>query len=331
MLFSETSGSAAALCALYSGVIAFILILIISTLLSKAANKNIIDAAHSAFGAFGKYAVSIIILLYLAVSSLITLSEFSNLTKLISFPTAPVSFVAIFIAISAAFAAFGGLRTVLRLHGIFVPLILAATVLLIASTVYTGDILNLFPILGTSTERLFGKGLSGIIMYTDIILFFLITPKAPDSQQANKKVLFNTGIGVLINFLFILAFNLSIPYSTSAEGHFPVYLLLKEVYYGRFFQRIDAIILLVSNISGMLYLALNIFLFCNILKQTFNINKRPAVLIYTAAIFFAVVGSRLIPSNLLTYLVFICGFSAFAIMLLASFFAKRRSATNEDK
>lgn len=293
---------------------------------------NIVDAAQSAFGAIGKYAVSVIIISYLAISALVALGEFSHLTKLISFPTAPTLFVSVFISLGAVFAVFAGFKAILRLHGIFIPLIWVAIALLIVSTIYKGDVSNLFPILGTGTENLLGKGLSGIVVYTDILLLFLIAPEEKTRKQINRTVLRSTGLGVLINVLFVLAFNLSVPYSTSSGDHSPIYLLLKEVYYGRFFQRIDAIILFVSSISAMLYLALNTFLFGNLLRQTFKTkNIRPITLIYTLVIFALASGSSLIPSGILTYLIFMCGFSALFTVLIVLLFVKRRTNFGDSK
>jgi spore germination protein KC len=54
---------------------------------------------------------------------------------------------------------------------------------------------------------------------------------------------------------------------------------MKQVSYGRFFQRVDAIVLLVSSLWGMLSLCLQLCLITKIFSKTFNVNSKPAVII----------------------------------------------------
>ena len=330
-LFPKTAGAAAALSAAFSAALFFGLAALIILAFLHLPKINILDAAESVLGVFGRRIVALIILLYLSVSAIVALGEFSELTKLISFPTAPTAFCALFFIIAAIVGAFGGFSAISRLHRIFVPITVFVLFVIIISTLWNGDFSNLFPVLGRGAESVFGKGISGIIMYTDLCLLFLISPTDNLPERPKKTILASVLFGILTVSLVIFAFTVRIPFPVSAEGQFPIYLLLKEIHYGRFFQRIDAILLMVATLSGMLYLALNLFFFTNTLKTDFGLSDtKPCILPVALTLFFSSAGVKYIPAELLETLLFCSGFAVWAVFLLVIFFTKvRRKQLNE--
>jgi len=71
----------------------------------------------------------------------------------------------------------------------------------------------------------------------------------------------------------VLSYTAKIPYPLSKEESFPLYLLVKEVYYGRFFQRIDAAVLLIAALWGMSALSFNLYLILKIMKESFGVGS----------------------------------------------------------
>ena len=330
-LFPKTAGTAAALSAAFSAVLAFGLAALIVSAFLHLPRINIIDAAESVLGVLGRKIVALIILLYLAVSAIVALGEFSELTTLISFPTAPTAFCALFFIVAAIVGAVGGFSSISRLHRIFVPITTFILFVIVISTLWNGDFSNLFPVLGRGAESVFGKGISGIIMYTDLCLLFLISPTDKLTVKSKKPVFISVLFGIFTVVLIIFAFTVRIPYPVSAEGQFPIYLLLKEIHYGRFFQRIDAILLMVATLSGMLYLSLNLLFLTNTLKTDFGISDtKPCIFPVALTLFFSSAGVKFIPAELLKTLLFCSSFAIWAVFLLVIFFTKvRRKQLNE--
>lgn len=324
-LFPKTAGTAAALSSAFSAVLTFGLVVLIASAFLRLPRINILDAAESVLGVFGRKIIALVILLYLFVSAIVALGEFSELTRLISFPTAPTAFCALFFIIAAIIGAFGGFSAISRLHRIFVPITVFVLFVIVISTLWNGDFSNLFPVLGRGAESVFGKGISGIIMYTDLCLLFLISPTDKLSEKPKNSVLPSVFLGIFTVALIIFAFTVRIPYPVSAEGQFPIYLLLKEIHYGRFFQRIDAILLMVATLSGMLYLAFNLFFFTNTLKTDFGLSDaKPCILPVGLTLFFSSAGVKFIPAEWLKTLLFCSGFAVWAVFLLVIFFTKVR-------
>jgi len=322
-LFPKTAGTAAALSAGFSAILAFVMIFLIVAVFLRIPRINILDVAESAFGVLGRKIFALLILLYLFTSAIVTLGEFSELTKLISFPTAPIAFCALFFTIAATVGVFGGFSAISRLHRLFVPATALVLFVIVISTLWNADFSNLFPVLGRGAESVFGKGISGIIMHTDILLLFLITPSDKRSHKSKNTVLVPVLFGLFTVVAVIFAFTVRIPYPVSAEGQFPIYLLLKEIHYGRFFQRIDAILLIVATLCGMLYLAFNLFFFTDILKSDFGVSDaRPCILPVALTIFFSSAGVKFIPAEFLEVLLFCSGFALWGVFLLVILFMK---------
>ena len=341
VLFSRVSGTAAALNSLYSGLIVLALLLFLLTMLKDRFNISIMNRAKAVFGRAGQIIVCVFVILYLAVSAIVALKEVSMLAKLLAFPAAPMAFVSMFFVVAAFLSVLGGIKTVSALHRLFVPFTVAILAVTVISTLRQGNLTHLYPIFGLGIDRLFGTGVSGVVMYTDIVLLFLISPEASASQEAEDKefatkssVLCSAAFGIVLTVLIIFAFNVRIPYPVSAEGQFPIFLLLKEVHYGRFFQRIDAALLLAAVLSGMLYLSLNLSLFADAFKRCFNLSAtRPLAAVMAPLFFFCVAGVDFIPAEVLEMLLFCGSFGVWAIFIVVAVFVfiKERRSDNSEK
>lgn len=275
--FAKRGGTAAGLSAILSGAAAFALIFAITEIYKKSGKKNITELAEDKFGKTGKYITALIMLIYLFVSAVYALREFTGLVKFISFPTAPVWFVALFFTAAMIIGISRGMNSIVRTHIAVVPSAVFLTAVVLVSAVVCGDARNLLPVLGNGAASAAAGGVRGIMMYSDIVLLFLLNPFCRSAEETAKIARKITAFSVVINIIFIITLAAVIPYPLSGETEFPVYRLLKMVYYGRFFQRIDAIYMLAVVLSGMLYLSFAVFSVCLVLKQAFGLSKPRAV------------------------------------------------------
>lgn len=333
LLFVGISGTGAPLSALCSGIAALIIIYISTRrFYHNADSGNILQRVQKLSGHFGKYLMAFILLGYLTFSSAFILNEFSHLTKLIAFPTAPLWFVALFLVIAALTGSLSGGIGLLRISKFIAPFLLATMLLLLISVLCQSDFLNLFPVLGTGIENTLGKGLSGITLYSDILLVFMINPSSGSSASTRNAVLTASVIAAIINILAILTFTAKIPYPLSLDGDFPMYLLLKEVYYGRFFQRIDALFLLASSLCGMFSLSLNFYLITKVLAQCFDITHYQATLFPVAVIMFLLgLGCLPVTQNIITTILFFLALVIMVTVLAVSILTGKGVNTSHEK
>ena len=330
MAFIKTAQFAASLTTLLGGSFSIFVIFLIARFLLKHISGNILDAAQSVFGTAGKIIASSLLFLYLVLSAVFTLSDFSKLIALIAFPTSPMWYICGFLILGAVIGALGNLRAVIRLHGFFVPLILIVFALLLIFTIFPFGSADTTQNAPQNLSPSINNLLSQISLYGDILLLFLIAPTKESRKYLAKKIGYSGICSLALNTLFILAFTLKIPASVAQNGQFPVYLLMKEVYFGRFFQRLDAMILLIAALSAMLYLALNLKLSSSVLHQGFCLAQNriiPAVL--GISVLFLALNEWIFPSGSLQNLVQVFGIGGLAILIVIAIFAEVRRLINE--
>ncbi len=331
MTVFKASGSAAPLFSFLSGIAAIGFIWLISSFLFKNINGNLLDAAKSCFGKTGKLLFTLLIIFYLAVSLIFTIKSFSSLIGLIAFPSSPLWFVAAFLVLGAILAALGSTSSILRIHGVFVPIIAIVFILLTVSTIFTGDTLRISSPASTEVSSAV-NALSGIIFYADILILLLLAPTKENRRHISKAISIGAIFAFLLNFLFTLSFTLNIPQSIAQNQQFPIYLLMKEVYFGRFFQRLDAFILLISALSAMLYMSLNLNMIGSVLKQGLETSSGPPLIILIGILSaLAALANNIFPSDTILSSLYVCSFGLIAYSGLTAIWIKVRCFLSEKK
>lgn len=283
LLYTRIAGTGAPLSALISGAISVLFVFFMLARLSK--NSDIFSIERTT-GKFSKIILGFVLLCYLFLSASYQLVETAGFVKLLSFPESPLWFVSLFLIISATFGALCGKRTLLRITGFVVSGFLFSLLTLVLSVLFQSTTSNLFPILGNGFPQTFTSGLSGISLYSDIILLFLLKPNLSANKNTYRTVIVSTIVSVLFTLLVVIAYTAKIPYPISSQEQYPVYLLLKEVYLGRFFQRIDAVFLLASALNAMLTLSIQLFLVSEVCRRFFNITSPKATIFPSALLLF---------------------------------------------
>ncbi len=329
-LFFRHAANSAFISAALSGFFAFAAIFLLARLYSKKKASSLPDSNLLSFGRVGRYIIFVLATICLFFSAVAALNDFSSLAKQISFPSAPLWFVCLFFAVAAFVGACGGISALSRIHKRFVPLIVAGLVLLIVSVIWTGNPIRLTPILGNGIDSVLSGSLSGTIMYADVFIFFLLLPEDKEKAFSCRKIVSFASIGIALTALFVFALNLVISSQTVSSSEFPFYLAIKEVHYGRFFQRIDAVMLFVSSLSGMLYLALNTAAFAALAERILKTGQ--SKLLAACYVFFLIIFallSRALDAKFFTFLYYVLGFSGVALVLLIMLFAARRKSNEK--
>lgn len=289
LLYTANAGTGAPISALVSGLLILGIIWFFSYRLISDNNKNIFTFTETSNkpATFSTLIFGIFLVSYLFLDSVYILTETVGLLKAISFPESPLWFVAVFLVLGAICGAFGGYFNLLRISGFIAVFFLTVLTFLFFSVLIQSEATYLFPILGEGIQGITSGGTSGITLYSDILLLFLLKPENTSKKQMRNTVIIATAVGVLFTLLLTITYTAKIPYPISTQENFPIYLLLKEVYFGRFFQRIDAIFLLSSTLCQTLSLGLNLYLIFKTFKHVFNITSARTIIFPTAILLFS--------------------------------------------
>lgn len=288
-VFVDASGSAAAISAFISGAAAFLVIWLLITLQKKSGNKTLVEIAGEKLGEAAKYTIFVLIFVYLLFSASMTLRETGEFIRAVSFPSAPLLFVFLFIIAGSVICCAQGFDAIGRTHSVIVPFAALVTVIITLFAIPKGTVSNLTPYLGYGAKSVFLKGLSGIGLYGDLIILFMLVPFSKPETKFKSTALLSVGTGIFINFLVILSYTMSAPYEISKTIIHPMYQLVKLFSVGRFLQRIDGYFIYVTTICGILSVSLNLFFAAYAAKEVFCLPKiRPlAYPLGAAAVFLA--------------------------------------------
>lgn len=262
------AGNSAFLAAVISALVAYGVIWFIPVIYEKTGSKNIFELLEKKGVAS---AVSgIVIFVWLALSASYALEALVTFSKIAAFPSAPFVFIALFFIAGMIAAVLRGMEGCIRPHGLIVPFCVFIILFMLSSVVRYFDITNLTPVFGKSGKNTILTAFKNLPYFFDFILVFLINPFLKDGGKLSRTVRISGALGILVNLLIILSANLLITYPAGNDIEFPVYQIMKSVWFGRFFQRIDALYLLSVSLSGMAYISFVSFLMTYSFKKAFK-------------------------------------------------------------
>ena len=268
-----TAGSGAWVSVLFSGVLFLAAVFLITSRFKHPPKRTIFEAAQARFGTAGRIITGILFGAYLFFSALYALRELGAAMRIIAYPRAPMAFLLGFFILAAVIIVLRGRRAVTRLHGIVLPFILVALVMILLFGLRDANGFYLTPVLGTGAQNVFGRGLSALFVYSDILLLPLLLPACKEPVRAGRAVRLAAAAAVVLQSATMAVFLLNAPYEVAAQIDLPIYPLTKITYYGKLLQRLDAVYLVALTAAGMLCLSVYLYLLCRTLGSL-HIKKR---------------------------------------------------------
>jgi spore germination protein (amino acid permease) len=293
---SEAGGSAGWILALYVSILVFILFSIIIALYSNFQGKDILDISEYIGGNILRIIIGSIILIDFIFVATVILREFGEDMKVIALTTSPISFVILFLAAGMLFSAYMGIEAVVRLHSITVPIIIVGFFIILIGVSPYYDITNIMPILGSGIYPIFGQGILKVSTFSGLIVLFILAPFVKTYKVFKAAGYSAICISALFLVISSLVYSLVFPYPTTKESIMPIYQLARIINYGRFFQRVESIFVLIWAMAALLYLGGVFFYIIYIFKKTFKLEfHKPLIIPFTILIF----NLSLLPPNLM--------------------------------
>ncbi len=334
---AELAGNASWLLIVYLSALVLVLFFIISKLYSKFEGKDLLDIGEYAAGSAGRVFTGIVILIFLIYSISIVLREFVEDMKVISLPISPISFVLLFFISCMAIGAYIGIEAILRIHAIAVPCIAAGFLFILIAVLPSCDFTNLLPILGNGIPDITVKSSRSVAIFSEFFLLFLIVPFIKTNKNFKKAGYTALGISAFFFTSSAMLYIASIGYPTGKEVFLPIYTMSRLINFGRFFQRVEPLFLVIWSLAALLYLSTVFFFILYVFKKTFRLEYQKPLIIPFAVLIFTL---SLIPQNLIAAIklerIFFRGYAwiitfVFTILLLiiAKFF--RKDVKKEEK
>lgn len=292
----ELTGTAGWLLALYTGLLALGLLFLLLKLYKPFAGKDIVEIGEIAAGLPGRILTGLSIVAVFIVFISFNLRQFGELMITMAFTKTPISFIHLFFVIGMVVAAYLGLETIVRFQAIFVPISIGAFLLYLIGLGPYYQTSNLFPILGNGPYTIFIKGASRISGFAELIALFLLAPYVKKFQRI-KTAGWLSVIGAMF-FMFTItgAYIAVADYPASLRSFLPAYELGRTIDYARFFENVEAIMIITWATMAYMYLSCGLYFIVNTFARTFKIQYyKPLIPAFTVIIFVI----SLLPSSLM--------------------------------
>lgn len=266
------TGSASWLNVIYISIISIIVVCFISYLLRKFPGNDLLDISEFLGGKTLKAIIgtAYIILLIMLTTSII--KNLSETLRIIYFKTSPILYITLFFIISSIICNRFPLKVIAKANLIIAPIIFCSVIIILASSIKNFMPQRIFPILGYGINETFFSGLSNIFSFSGISYLLFLPPLLHNPDKLKRLSVVAVIISAVYLFLSVTCLLLSLSFTMHSDESFSLYVLTRNLEYGRFIQRVDAVFILVWIMAIISYINIPVSLCIYIFKKLTNIS-----------------------------------------------------------
>jgi len=269
MLINKYGGSAAILMALYISIIGFLFVSLILLLYKKFEYINFADIIKNRLGNTIFLFVFFLFFLFFIINTGLALRNVCENIKFTIFKDSPIMLVFIFVFTAMCSGAFLGFKALIRLHAIFVPILLTLFITIFFSVVNSYNINNVFPLFGNGLPILY-YGFIFSSYFTDIIAILFFAENINTDVSISKACFTAYTISSVILIITVSIYVLILPYPVNTEFFMPLYQLERYLEQATILSRLEAFFSPMWFISFFLYLSSTLSIACKIFCVIFN-------------------------------------------------------------
>lgn len=295
-IVAEDAGTAGWLLTLYVSLISIVMFAVVSRLYKNFEGKDLLDIAQETLGSTGMSVLSLFLSVIVLILTSAVLRGFAENMKIISLNLSPLSFVMFFFAICMGIGAYMGIEAITRVAAITVPVIIAGYVIIALGVLKYAELSKITPWLGAGPYAVFVRGLPRTSLFSEGIAITIIAPFLKTNK--NFRVVGYTGFGLSAFFMTMsaLIYLLIYQFPTATENFLPMYQLARLITYGRFFERIESLFVIIWAVTAFIYLSYSLFLSAYIFQKGMRLTYYRPIIFPLAIIVFSLAS---IPSNLM--------------------------------
>ena len=291
----RTTGSSAILNTIYISLIAFIFSCIIVKLFKPFDNSDILDISKYLGGNFLKTIIGIIYIIFFLFISGTLLRYFASSLKLIYFQNSPLIFLLLLFLIPVCITNKISFKSISQINLMFIPISLISLIIILLSTVNHLIPQRALPILGYGFNKTFLVGATNLFAFGGIAYLYFLPPMLKDYKDFKSIVKISIVVSSFLLLISVICLLMLFSYVSQSDELLSFLLITRLIQYGRFFQRVDAILIFFWIISILLYLSITLYFILYIFKKITKIkNSSQLAFSFTSLMF----GIALIVGNI---------------------------------
>ncbi len=278
----------------YVGTICLFMVFLICTLFKNFPGLDIIDISKFLGGNVLKNIIGFAFIIYFVITSSMLLRNFCEGLKIVYYPYTNILYIILIFIITITFANDLGFNSTIKTTTIIFPILLVSILLIFIGNLDNFSFQRILPILGNGYKSTFILGLSNIGTFSGIVYMYLLPPLLNEPKKYKKICILSIILSVLFIFMCVatLLFLFSIYIST--DEIMPLFSVSKYIEFGNFFQRFEALFLLIWTISFCCYLSISLKFSTYIFAKLYTLSDTSQMISIFSIITFAI---ALFPSS----------------------------------
>lgn len=294
----SSTGSSAWLNVLFVSIIAILIAWFTTFLFKKFQGLDILDISEFLGGKTLKTIIGLLYIILLILVPIFVLKNFTETLRIIYFKTSPLLFILLFFIVSSTIANRFSLKVLTKANLLLMGFTFLGITLILISSIKDFSMERLFPILGYGVKQTFLNGLTNIFSFSAFGYLFLLPPLLDKPSNFKKISIISMIISGLYLFLTVTCILLALSFTFKSGESVSLYLLTRNLAYGRFIQKIDAVFILMWIISIIIYISFAIYFTIYIIQKLTKITDTSSI---NYTINFIILATLLIPINLATF------------------------------
>lgn len=286
--------SATILNLIYVSIIAILISYFIYKLFKNFSGADIIDVSEFLGGKVFRNIVGIIFISYFIISSSILLRNFCESLKIIYYPMTNIVFIVLMFIIALCIANRLEFSATLKTNTLIIPLVLISIIFLFFANMNKFTPERIFPLLGDGLYQTFGLGLINISAFGGIAYLYFLPPLLKEPKKMKKIYLISIGVSAIYLILCVSTLLFMFSFFIETNEITPLYNATRYIEFGSFFQRLEAVFLLIWILAFACYLSIATKFSMRIFQKITKIeNKNELIDIFGLLIF----GIAMLPKN----------------------------------
>lgn len=294
ILFS--CGSSSILNILLVGLIVIIFTFLLVKLFKRFANADIVDISEFLGGSFLKNLIGILLILYLIFISATLIRDFTEVIHILYYVDTPVIYLLLFFIVVCIISNLFGEHSVVKTNLILCGIMLVSLVVSFLSVFPNITIERALPVLGYGAYQTFFAGLTNIFAFSGLISLYLVPPMLEEKKDFKKVAMVSVIITGVLILAAIASLLLSFSFSTEIEKISPLYLIISNNEFGKFFQHPESLFVFTWILSFMTYLNIICMFILRLIKKLTNVQNEKPFTIPVAVLVFII---AMLPKNIM--------------------------------
>ena len=266
------TGPASCLNVIYISIIAIIIAIVIYKLFKKFPNHDILDISNFLGGKTLKFIIGAAYILLLIILTASIIKSLSETLRTIYFRNSPILYITLFFIVTSIICNRYSIKVIAKANLIIAPIIFLSIIIILASSIRHFMPQRIFPVLGYGVNQTFFSGLTNIFSFSGLLYLLFLPPLLDKPDKFKRMSVIAITISSVYLLLSVACLLLSLSFTMHSDESFSLYVLTRNLVYGRFIQRVDAIFILVWIIAILSYINIPISLCIYIFKKLTNIS-----------------------------------------------------------